>query len=103
MKLILPFKVSVLAIIILPILKSCNNVSRKKLPENFNYSIFKDSIKAEKYDTTGDESNIFDTTLLTPGTDSLNTLLIQIDTPWHRKPCLLLLYALYTLLRLLAV
>ena len=29
-------------------------------------------------------SNIFDTTWLTPDADSLNTLLIQIDTAWHR-------------------
>jgi L,D-transpeptidase catalytic domain len=63
---------------------SCNRAPGKKLPENFNYNTFKDSIKAEKYDTSGDDSNIFDTRLLTPDADSLNTLLLQIDTVWHR-------------------
>ena len=84
MKLILSVKLAVLAIIILSVSHSCKNASRKKLPENFNYNTFKDSIKSEKYDTSGDGSNIFDTTLLTPDADSLNTLLIRIDTAWHR-------------------
>jgi hypothetical protein len=84
MRHILSVRLAVLAIIILSVSHSCKNASRKKLPENFNYSNFKDSIKSEKYDTSGDGSNIFDTTLLTPEKDSLNTLLIRIDTAWHR-------------------
>lgn len=84
MKFILSVKATLLAVILFSVLQSCDSPSRKKLPENFNYNAFKDSIKAEKYDTSGDDSNIFDTTFLTPEIDSINALLIQIDTVWHR-------------------
>jgi hypothetical protein len=72
---------ALLAIILLTILQSCDSTSRKKLPENFNYHAFKESIKAEKLDATGPgyESNIFESTLLTPNIDSINALLTQID------------------------
>jgi len=75
---------TVLSICVISILQSCDSASRKKLPKNFNYSIFKDSIKSEKYDTSGDGSNIFDTLMLVPGKDSLDKLLMKFDTVWHR-------------------
>lgn len=68
---------------VLLILHSCNSTTRKKLPENFKYSAFKDSIKAGQFDTSGNGSNIFDSTLFIPGIDSVNTLLIKMDSTWH--------------------
>ena len=64
---------------------SCNERARKKLPENFTYQHFKDSIKAVPYDSNADASNVFDSTLFTPGQDSVEDLLVQIDTFWHRE------------------
>ncbi len=84
MRRILTFTLILLAIIILPVLDGCKNASRKKLPENFEYSSFKDSIISGNYDTSGDASNILDTTLFNPGADSLIPLLIKVDTAWHR-------------------
>ncbi|WP_162628255.1 L,D-transpeptidase [Arcticibacterium luteifluviistationis] len=69
------------------VLQSCDSPSKKKLPENFDYYAFKDSIKAEKLDTSGPgfETNIFENTLLTPDIDSANALLTRIDSAWHRE------------------
>lgn len=72
------------AIIAMFIFQSCSNPRKRKIPENFKYSAFKDSINRLSYDTIGDNSNIFDSTLFTPGVDSLNTLLTQMDSLWHR-------------------
>lgn len=71
--------------ILLIIAQSCNNHHKKRIPENFTYNIFKDSIKASIHDSSGDESNIFDSTLFTPGVDSVNTLLVKMDSLWHRN------------------
>ena len=70
-------------LLVLLILQSCNSTTRKKLPENFKYKAFKDSIKAEQVDTSGNTSNIFDSTLFIPGIDSVNGLLLKMDSTWH--------------------
>lgn len=70
-------------IIVTFILNSCNNVPRQRIPKNFTYRTFRDSIKVLSYDSTSDSNNIFDSTLFTPGIDSLNTLLKRIGSSWH--------------------
>jgi len=71
-------------IFILFIFQSCSNPRKRNLPENFHYQTFKDSINILSYTDAGDSSNVFDSTLYTPGDDSANALLIQMDSIWHR-------------------
>lgn len=84
--------------LLLQLLPACKNRIRKKLPENFTYQGFKDSIKAVAYDSVLDLSNIFDSTVFTPGKDSVEDLLTQVDTAWHRE--LSMLERMDTLLRI---
>jgi hypothetical protein len=84
MRLTYCIRISFLFIIVLFIFQACTTRERKKLPENFSYRTFKDSIKAEvKKDTTGNTQNIFDTTLYNPALDTSNTLLKQFDSVWR--------------------
>jgi hypothetical protein len=77
-------RISIEFIIAMFIFQSCTTTERKKLPENFSYRIFKDSITAEeRKDTTGITQNIFDTTLYDPALDTTNTLLKQYDSLWR--------------------
>jgi hypothetical protein len=77
--------ISIRLIILIFIFQACTTNERKKLPENFNYTTFKDSIEAEeKIDTTGESQNIFDTSLYNPALDNSNTLLTQFDSVWRR-------------------
>ena len=71
----------VITVVIFP---SCNNHRKQRLPDNFHYNSFRDSIKNALYDTTGDNSNVLDSILFTPGVDSVNTLLMRMDSLWHR-------------------
>jgi len=82
---IMRVKIGLCIVIAAFIFQSCNNHRKQKLPENFQYHNFKDSISRSGYDTTGDNSNVFDSTLFTPGIDSLNTLLMQMDSVWHKN------------------
>lgn len=76
--------ISALFIIALLIFQACTTTERKKLPENFSYKTFKDSINSEeKKDTTVNTQNIFDTTLYNPALDNSNTLLKQFDSVWR--------------------
>jgi len=68
---------------------SCKTTTKKAEAKRFEYKAFKDSISKTKYDTSGDANNIFDTTLFTPGRDSLNALLIKIDTFWSRDTAIM--------------
>ena len=64
------------------VLFSCKYAGKKKGHEDFNYRSFKDSISVADYDTGFENSNLFDTTVFTPGTDSLDLLLLRIDELW---------------------
>lgn len=83
------FKAGSMFLILVVFFLSCKNGDKKPVAEKFNYETFKDSISGEKYDTTGDASNIFDAKVFTPGIDSLDKLLINIDTLWHRDAALM--------------
>lgn len=72
------------------IFSSCNRGNKMKAAGKFEYQSFKDSISKLKYDTAGDASNIFDSSAFTPGRDSLNTLLIKMDTLWRRDVAIML-------------
>jgi len=82
-------KVAAVSLGLVIFFQSCKNGKKKPVPEKFQYETFKDSMGIENYDTTGDASNIFDAKVFTPGIDSLDTLLIRIDTLWHRDAALI--------------
>jgi hypothetical protein len=67
---------------------ACNN-KKKVLANNFDYKIFKDSI-IKQAETTSDTSNFFDDKNFIPSTDSLDSLIIGIDTLLHKDATLLL-------------
>ena len=83
------FKAFIGVILVLLILQSCKNPERKKLPDNFDYKTFKDSIQAVQQDTSGNSSNILDSTLFIPGIDSVEDLLIKMDTVLRRDIALM--------------
>ena len=98
MKLKTVIAVIIAALILQSLLPACRNRSRKRMLENFTYQSFKDSIKAVAYDSVSDLSNIFDSTIFTPGKDSVEEFLTQIDTAWHHE--LNMLESMDTLLRI---
>lgn len=66
------------------LLQQCKNGESKPPEKQFVYKAFKDSLQREKYDGAGDSDNVFDTREFTPGVDSVDMLLVKIDTLWHR-------------------
>jgi hypothetical protein len=74
-----------ISFVLLIFFQACQNVKKKRGPENFRYERFKDSLKAEHITTGFDTSNIFEGREFTPGVDSLDALLIMVDTFWHRE------------------
>ena len=77
------WNVSVLIVGIVIIIQSCQ--SPKKNPfRQFNYDVFKKAALAQS-DSTVDTSNIFDSELFVPGIDSLDTLLVRMDTLWNAE------------------
>lgn len=75
---------SILFVFALFIFQACKTTDNKKLPENFNYNAFKDSIKTKISDTAGDTQNIFDSTLYNPALDTSDALLKHFDSVWHK-------------------
>ncbi len=57
--------------------------------ENFKYESFRDSLIANDTTTIPDTVNLFDEELFTPGVDSLDSLLVKIDTIWKRDAVLM--------------
>ena len=90
-------KAAVNALVIFIFFNSCSEEKKKSALENFQYQKFKDSLQIENKKVLNDTSNVFDGKVFTPGIDSLDTLLIKIDTLWHRE--LALMEQLDTLIR----
>lgn len=84
------FKFLVLTVIVICFFVSCKNRETKRRLADFNYASFKDSIKASDYDLNSDNSNIFDTTVFTPGVDSVDNLLLRIDELWKTDIAMML-------------
>ncbi len=65
---------------------SCNNGKEKKILDSTAYKTFKDSVIIIKDTATSvDTSNLFDNNEFIPGVDSLDTLLMQMDTLLHKE------------------
>jgi lipoprotein-anchoring transpeptidase ErfK/SrfK len=66
-------------------LPSCQQ-EEKKAPEiTIQYEQFKDSVISSSKESKVESSNIFDDPTFTPGKDSLNKMLIRMDTMWKRE------------------
>lgn len=66
--------------------QACETGERKTEVKINSYEKFRDSVLAENRSIAPDTSNIFDDdTSFTPGVDSVNTLLVTIDTMLHRE------------------
>lgn len=65
--------------------ESCKTGGKSKRLENFHYGSFKDSLQKESVSAKYDTSNIFDANIFIPGVDSLDTLLIKMDTAWRKE------------------
>jgi hypothetical protein len=68
---------------------SCKEGKSKTLDEKFSYEKFKSDLDSTNTDPGGDSPTIFDADAFTPGKDSLNTLLIKMDTQWHRDAAMM--------------
>jgi len=82
-------RLAIVSLGLILVFQSCQQEPKKKLHPDFNYEQFKDSINKAttglKYDTT----NIFDSKTFTPGVDSIEPLLIKMDTMLHRDVSLM--------------
>lgn len=72
------------ALLLVVILHSCKSPERKKPPVNFDYKTFRDSITSAQQDTAGNSSNLLDSALFIPGIDSVEDLMIRMDTLLRR-------------------
>lgn len=72
----------VVCIGVIVLLFSCNAVNKRNTIGAFKYETFKDSILAGMPTSSQDSINIFDSNKFIPGKDSLNTLLLRLDSLW---------------------
>lgn len=85
------FRIKAIAILSLLFLftLSCTPGKKKEEQKAFQYNKFKDSVIVVNKDETPDSSNLFDDRIFTPGLDSLENLLVKIDTLWHRDAAMM--------------
>lgn len=76
---------SIVSVIFLFALQSCSNAHSNSDNNAFEYKRFKDSIVSREADTLADEKNFFDSTRYIPGLDSINEVLIKMDSAWHKE------------------
>ena len=84
MKLNFYIRIIIRTTLLLFILQSCKTSAKKRLPDNFIYQSFKDSIKAGIKDSGYEVTNLFDSTGFNPQSDTLDSLLNHLDSLWHR-------------------
>lgn len=63
--------------------QSCSEVQNYSSQDALGYPKFKDSITAAVRDAIPDHNNFFETNHFVPGHDSVQALLIKIDSAWH--------------------
>lgn len=64
---------------------SCKTGEKNADLQGLNYQQFKDSVIQSNHETVTDTENIFDAPCFIPGTDSLEPLLVNIDTMLRRE------------------
>jgi len=70
-------------------LTSCTGKFKEPLLGNFQYEKFRDSVLRRDPGKPADTSNIFDNRPFIPGEDSLDTLIMQIDSQLHKDAALI--------------
>jgi hypothetical protein len=70
---------------------ACKQSKSKTIPEKFAYEKFKAELPQEDNLTGADSSNIFDEADFIPGKDSLQPVLIEMDTLWHRDAAMIMM------------
>ncbi|MEO6833511.1 MAG: L,D-transpeptidase [Chitinophagaceae bacterium] len=76
--------VSIFSVLVL-FVGACQQPMGTTTAKRFNYALFKDSILQGTTDILDSSSNIFDTDVFTPNVDSLNPVLVKLDTLWQRQ------------------
>lgn len=79
-------------VVILFSILSCTSNEKKPVVQEFNYESFKDSIINKTEKDTINTTNIFDDGKFVPGKDSLETMLVKIDTQWKKEASFMLKY-----------
>jgi L,D-transpeptidase catalytic domain len=64
---------------------SCTNKKKETAFDTFKYNQFKDSLLSSDTSKLTDTVNLFDADEFTPGEDSVQDLLVEIDTIWRRQ------------------
>lgn len=67
------------------LLCSCSSPEIREKKKHFNYAEFKDSLLRHDIDTVYGSNNLFDNQNFVPGQDSLENMLVRIDTFWRRE------------------
>lgn len=70
-------------------LHACKQGPKESGKVVIDYEQFKDSVINSRIETVEPANNIFDDPAFTPGVDSLNEMLIKIDTLWRREAALM--------------
>jgi lipoprotein-anchoring transpeptidase ErfK/SrfK len=76
-------------LILLSVFVSCTGKFKEPLLKNFQYEKFKDSVLKRDTGKTNDTSNIFDNKPFIPGEDSLDNLMMQLDSLLHKEAILM--------------
>lgn len=71
--------------ILIFLIPTCMSKNHHRAEKDIRYELFKDSLLKADVDTLSDSTNIFDSDGFIPGKDSLDTLIMKIDTLWHRE------------------
>lgn len=81
----------ILALGILVFFQQCSEPEKKQPPpkQTIRYETFKDSVLKTDTAPLADGANLFDANVFTPGEDSLEKMLVNMDTLLHRQVALL--------------
>lgn len=79
------YKWYIFGIILSLLLSSCSSPEIEEKKKQFNYTEFKDSLLRQDTDTLFEANNLFDNQIFVPGQDSLDKMLVRIDTFWRRE------------------
>lgn len=79
-----------LVLVIFFFFSSCQPEEKKAILSKFKYEEFKDSVIQTEKGKKVDAVNVFDVPAFTPGVDSLEKLLVKIDTVLHREAALMM-------------
>lgn len=79
-----------LLVVSLLLLSSCKTEEKKVNISRFRYEEFKDSVIQNEKENKAEPVNMFDAPVFTPGSDSLDKLLVKIDTILYREAALMM-------------